>query len=64
MARGDMSAVQAFELLKRLSQETNTKLVDVARQLTAEISTVSCRVDRCHRRFQQAWPGEHRESMP
>jgi transcriptional regulator with GAF, ATPase, and Fis domain len=34
MARLGITALQAFELLKRLSQETNTKLVDVARKVT------------------------------
>ncbi|AYE96679.1 hypothetical protein C0J29_19675 [Mycobacterium paragordonae] len=34
MARFDIDAVQAFELLKRLSQERNIKLADVAHQLT------------------------------
>lgn len=34
MARFNIDAVQAFELLKRLSQERNTKLIDVAHQIT------------------------------
>jgi transcriptional regulator with GAF, ATPase, and Fis domain len=34
MARLGITALQAFELLKRLSQESNTKLVDVARKVT------------------------------
>lgn len=33
MARFNITAVEAFELLKRLSQERNTKLVDIARQI-------------------------------
>lgn len=33
MERFDVNAVQAFELLKRLSQESNTKLGDIAHQL-------------------------------
>ncbi|KUI24090.1 response regulator receiver protein [Mycobacterium sp. IS-1742] len=33
MERFDINAVQAFELLKRLSQDGNTPLVDVARRL-------------------------------
>lgn len=33
MERFGIDAVQAFELLKRLSQSTNTPVVDVARQL-------------------------------
>jgi len=35
MARFDIDAVQAFELLKRLSQERNTKLIELARQVTS-----------------------------
>lgn len=35
MARFNIDAVQAFELLKRLSQERNTKLIDVAHQVTS-----------------------------
>ncbi len=34
MERFDIDAVAAFDLLKRLSQESNTKLVDIARQVT------------------------------
>jgi transcriptional regulator with GAF, ATPase, and Fis domain len=34
MARFDIDAVRAFELLKHLSQETNTKLIEVARTVT------------------------------
>ncbi|WP_205873639.1 GAF and ANTAR domain-containing protein [Mycobacterium camsae] len=34
MARFNINAIQAFELLKRLSQERNMKLVDVAHQIT------------------------------
>jgi transcriptional regulator with GAF, ATPase, and Fis domain len=33
MARFDINAVEAFELLRRLSQESNTKLVDVAHRI-------------------------------
>ncbi|WP_310786999.1 ANTAR domain-containing protein [Mycobacterium sp. Z3061] len=35
MARFNIDAVQAFELLKRLSQERNTKLIDAAHQVTS-----------------------------
>jgi GAF domain-containing protein len=38
MARFDIDAADAFEMLKRLSQETNVKLVDVARRV-AEMRT-------------------------
>lgn len=34
MARFNIDAVHAFELLRRLSQERNTKLVDVAQLVT------------------------------
>jgi GAF domain-containing protein len=34
MARFNLDAIQAFELLKRISQNSNTRLVDVARKLT------------------------------
>ena len=34
MERFDIDAVAAFDLLKRLSQDSNTKLVDIARQIT------------------------------
>lgn len=34
MARFNIDAVQAFELLKRLSQDRNIKLIDVARQIS------------------------------
>jgi GAF domain-containing protein len=34
MVRFNIDAVQAFELLKRLSQESNTRLADVAEKLT------------------------------
>lgn len=34
MARFDIDAVQAFELLKRLSQESNIRLADIAAKLT------------------------------
>lgn len=34
MGRFNITALQAFELLKRLSQERNTKLADIAHQLT------------------------------
>jgi AmiR/NasT family two-component response regulator len=33
MERFDVDAVQAFELLKRLSQQSNTKLVDIAQRV-------------------------------
>ncbi len=33
MERFDIDAVQAFELLVKLSQQSNTKLVDIAAQL-------------------------------
>lgn len=35
MARFDISAIAAFELLKRLSQHSNTQLIDTARRVTA-----------------------------
>jgi ANTAR domain-containing protein/GAF domain-containing protein len=35
MERFDVDAVRAFDLLKRLSQDTNTPLHDIARRLTA-----------------------------
>ncbi|MET0699898.1 MAG: GAF and ANTAR domain-containing protein [Mycobacterium sp.] len=35
MERYDIDAVRAFELLKKLSQDTNTRLVDVAAQIVA-----------------------------
>ena len=35
MARFDISAIAAFELLKRLSQHSNAQLVDMARRVTA-----------------------------
>ncbi|MEZ0362172.1 GAF and ANTAR domain-containing protein [Mycobacterium sp. pUA109] len=35
MERFDIDAVQAFELLKRLSQNSNTPLIDVARRLVS-----------------------------
>lgn len=36
MERFEIDAIAAFELLKRLSQDSNTKLVDVARQVTTK----------------------------
>ncbi len=39
MARFDIGAAEAFEMLKRLSQENNMKLVDVARRVS-ELRTV------------------------
>jgi AmiR/NasT family two-component response regulator len=35
MERFDINAVAAFELLRRLSQESNTKLVEIARRLAS-----------------------------
>jgi hypothetical protein len=35
MERFDVDAVRAFELLKRLSQTSNTRLVEVAAQIVA-----------------------------
>ena len=34
MERFDIDALAAFDLLKKLSQESNTKLVEIARQIT------------------------------
>lgn len=36
MERFDIDALAAFELLKKLSQESNTKLVEIARQITVK----------------------------
>lgn len=33
MERFDLDAVEAFELLGRLSQQSNTKLIDIAKAL-------------------------------
>lgn len=36
MERFDIDAVHAFDLLARLSQESNVKLVDIAERLVAQ----------------------------
>ena len=35
MGRFDINAVAAFDLLRKISQESNTKIVDVARRLVS-----------------------------
>ncbi|HET9892923.1 MAG TPA: ANTAR domain-containing protein [Mycobacterium sp.] len=37
MARFNITALEAFELLKRLSEDRNAQLVDIARQLTSRM---------------------------
>ncbi len=46
MHRDDMTGLQAFALLSRVSQETNTKLLDVAKFLVTEQESLAARPDK------------------
>ena len=46
MHRDGLTGLQAFALLTRVSQETNTKLLDVAKFLVAEQESRATRSDK------------------